>query len=120
MDNRKLKGIEPNDDWVKIKTIDMHTGGEPVRVILEGYPLLKEATVLDHRNYFKKNLDHLRQSLMLEPRGHADMYGVVVVPSKRADFGVVFMHNEGYSTMCGHATIAIDQAGYRFRLDCKG
>lgn len=106
MDNRKLKRIEPNDDWVIIKTIDMHTGGEPVRVILEGYPLLKEATVLDHRNYFKKNLDHLRQSLMLEPRGHVDMYGVVVIPSKRADFGVVFMHNEGYSTMCGHATIA--------------
>ena len=44
---------------------------------------------------------------MLEPRGHADMYGVVVVPSKRADFGVIFMHNEGYSTMCGHATIAM-------------
>ena len=55
MDNRKLKRIEPNDDWVIIKTIDMHTGGEPVHVILEGYPLLKEATVLDHRNYFKSD-----------------------------------------------------------------
>ena len=107
MDNRKLKGIEPNDDWVIIKTIDMHTGGEAVRLVLGGYPLLKEATILDHRNHFKKNLDHLRQSLMLEPRGHSDMYGVIVVPSQRADFGVIFMHNEGYSTMCGHATIAM-------------
>ena len=103
----KLKGIESNMDWVKIKTIDMHTGGEPSRIILEGYPLLKHASVLENRKFLKENHDHLRQSLMLEPRGHADMYGVVVVPSQKADFGVIFMHNEGYSTMCGHATIAI-------------
>ena len=103
----KLKGIEPNIDWVKIKTIDMHTAGEPLRIILEGYPLLKHASVLENRKFLKENHDHLRQSLMLEPRGHSDMYGVVVVPSQRADFGAVFMHNDGYSTMCGHATIAI-------------
>ena len=54
MDNRKLKGIEPNDDWVKIKTIDMHTGGEPVRVVLEGYPFLKHASVLENRKFFKR------------------------------------------------------------------
>ena len=107
MDNRKLKGIEPNDDWVQIKTIDMHTGGEPVRVVLEGYPFLKHASVLENRKFLKEHHDRLRQSLMLEPRGHSDMYGVIVVPSQRADFGVIFMHNEGYSTMCGHATIAI-------------
>ena len=107
MDNRKLKGIEPNDDWVQIKTIDMHTGGEPVRVVLEGYPFLKHASVLENRKFLKEHHDRLRQSLMLEPRGHSDMYGVIVVPSQRADFGVIFTHNEGYSTMCGHATIAI-------------
>jgi|TARA_B110000495_G_scaffold201807_1_gene220186 proline racemase len=107
MDMAKLRGIEPNIDWVKIKTIDMHTGGEPLRVILEGYPLLRHASVLENRKFLKENHDHLRQSLMFEPRGHSDMYGVVVVPSQRADFGVVFMHNDGYSTMCGHATIAI-------------
>ena len=107
MDRFTLTGIDPQDDWVKIKTIDMHTGGEPVRVVLEGYPLFSKASVLEYRNFFKKNQDILRQSLMLEPRGHCDMYGAIVVPSQKADFGVVFTHNEGYSTMCGHATIAI-------------
>ena len=94
-------------DWLSIKTIDMHTGGEPLRVILDGFPEVKGQHVLDYRNYIKTNYDHLRTALMFEPRGHADMYGVVVTPSNVADFGVVFIHNEGYSTMCGHATIAI-------------
>lgn len=94
-------------DWLTIKTIDMHTGGEPLRVILDGFPEIKGESVLEYRHYIKTNYDHLRTALMFEPRGHADMYGVVVTPSKVADFGVVFMHNEGYSTMCGHATIAI-------------
>ena len=71
------------------------TGGEPVRVVLEGYPLLNKATILEYRNFFKKNNDILRKSLMLEPRGHSDMYGAIVVPSQKADFGVVFIHNEG-------------------------
>ena len=96
----------PNN-WLSIKTIDMHTGGEPLRVILDGFPELEGENVLDYRNFIKANYDHLRTGLMFEPRGHADMYGVVVTPSEVADFGVVFMHNEGYSTMCGHATIAI-------------
>ena len=56
---------------------------------------------------FSKNQDFFRQSLMLEPRGHSDMYGAIVVPSQKADFGGGIAHNEGYSTMCGHATIAI-------------
>ena len=94
-------------DWRSVKTIEMHTGGEPLRVICEGFPEIKGESVLDYRNYIKNNYDHLRTALMFEPRGHADMYGVIVTNSKVADFGVVFMHNEGYSTMCGHATIAI-------------
>ena len=98
----------PND-WLTINTIEMHTGGEPLRVILDGFPELKGNNVLEYRNHIKSNLDHLRTALMFEPRGHADMYGVVVTDSEVADFGVVFMHNEGYSTMCGHATIAISK-----------
>ena len=94
-------------DWLSIKTIDMHTGGEPLRVILDGFPEIRGKSVLGYRSYIRNNLDHLRTGLMFEPRGHADMYGVVITPSSVADFGVVFMHNEGYSTMCGHATIAI-------------
>ncbi len=95
--------------WHVIKTIDMHTGGEPLRVIMAGFPKLKGSSVLDFRNDLRDNHDHLRKAIMLEPRGHADMYGCLIVPpnSPEADFGILFMHNEGYSTMCGHATIAI-------------
>lgn len=99
----------PNPDWLQIKTIDMHTGGEPLRVILEGFPELKGDSVLDYRRYCKENYDHLRTALMFEPRGHADMYGCLLTPPNddEGDFGVIFLHNEGYSTMCGHAIIAL-------------
>ncbi|MEM6377549.1 MAG: proline racemase family protein [Bacteroidota bacterium] len=92
-----------------IKTIDMHTGGEPLRVILEGYPEIKGNTILAKRQYLKDHLDHFRTALMHEPRGHADMYGCLIVEPNddEADFGIIFLHNEGYSTMCGHAIIAI-------------
>lgn len=98
----------PND-WVKIKTIDMHTGGEPLRVIVSGFPELRGKSVLEYRRDIKDNYDYLRTALMFEPRGHADMYGCVLLPpnDETADFGILFMHNEGYSTMCGHAIIAI-------------
>ena len=101
--------FEPAEDWIQIKTIDMHTGGEPLRVILDGFPELKGNSVLEYRQYCKDNFDHLRTSLMFEPRGHADMYGCILVPPNDAegDFGILFLHNEGYSTMCGHAIIAI-------------
>ncbi|MEP2276952.1 MAG: proline racemase family protein [Reichenbachiella sp.] len=99
----------PPSDWLKIKTIDMHTGGEPLRVILSGLPELKGNNVLEYRQYMKENHDDIRTALMFEPRGHADMYGCILVPPNdaSADFGILFTHNEGYSTMCGHATIAI-------------
>jgi trans-L-3-hydroxyproline dehydratase len=92
-----------------IKTLDMHTGGEPLRVVLEGSPNIKAHSVLDYRNQMKQNHDDFRQKIMFEPRGHADMYGLMLLPPERenSDFGVLFLHNEGYSTMCGHATIAI-------------
>lgn len=96
-------------DWLNIKTIDMHTGGEPLRVIISGFPELKGNSILEYRRFIKDNYDHLRTALMFEPRGHADMYGCILLPpnDKQADFGILFMHNEGYSTMCGHAIIAI-------------
>ena len=96
-------------DWHRIRTIDMHTGGEPLRVILEGYPEIKGKNILEYRRYLIEHLDHLRTALMHEPRGHADMYGCLLVPpnDEGADFGVIFLHNEGYSTMCGHAIIAL-------------
>lgn len=98
-----------DSDWLQIKTIDMHTGGEPLRVIVEGFPSLEGSSVLDYRRYCKTHYDHLRTALMFEPRGHADMYGCILTPPNddEGDFGIIFLHNEGYSTMCGHAIIAI-------------
>lgn len=98
---------QPPAHWLRITTIDLHTGGEPLRVITSGLPPIEGRTVLEKRRYFREHYDHLRTGLMWEPRGHADMYGAVVTSSENADFDVFFLHNEGYSTMCGHAIIAL-------------
>jgi trans-L-3-hydroxyproline dehydratase len=92
-----------------LRVLDMHTGGEPVRIILEGYPPIPGDSILAKRRFVREQLDHLRRLLMFEPRGHADMYGALLVQPclPGADLAVLFMHNEGYSTMCGHATIAL-------------
>lgn len=114
--------FEPNKDWLQIKTIDMHTGGEPLRVIVSGFPELKGNSVLDYRRYCKDNYDYLRTALMFEPRGHADMYGCILLPpnDEDGDFGIIFLHNEGYSTMCGHAIIAISTLAVEMKwIDVK-
>ena len=100
---------KPPDDWLKIKTIDMHTGGEPLRIYLDGLPEIKGNSILEKRRFFKKHYDFIRTGTMFEPRGHADMYGAILTEptTTDGDFGVFFLHNEGYSTMCGHAIIAI-------------
>lgn len=98
---------QPPTHWTRITTVDMHTGGEPLRIVTSGLPPIEGRTVLEKRRYFRKHYDHLRTGLMWEPRGHADMYGAIVTPSENADFDVFFLHNEGYSTMCGHAIIAL-------------
>ena len=92
-----------------ITTLDTHAAGEPLRIVTGGYPNLPGATILERRRYALEHHDDLRRALMWEPRGHADMYGCVLTPpiSAEADFGVLFLHNEGYSTMCGHGVIAL-------------
>jgi trans-L-3-hydroxyproline dehydratase len=99
----------PPQTFKKIKTIDAHTAGEPLRIILEGLPEIKGNTILEKRKYMKENFDYLRTLLMFEPRGHADMYGAIITAPEKddSDFGVLFLHNEGYSTMCGHGIIAL-------------
>jgi trans-L-3-hydroxyproline dehydratase len=89
--------------------VDFHTCGEPVRIVTGGYPVLNGETILQKRQSALRDHDRFRRALMLEPRGHAGMYGVIPVESRHpeAAFGVLFTHNEGYSTMCGHATIAL-------------
>ena len=102
-----LTNWRPPEHWTRVTTIDMHTAGEPLRVVVDGLPPIEGRTVLEKRRYFREHYDHLRTGLMWEPRGHADMYGAVITPSADADFDVFFLHNEGYSTMCGHAIIAL-------------
>ena len=109
IDSSKALSWRPPADWIRITTIDAHTEGEPLRVIVAGYPELPGTRVLERRAAARDLYDHLRTTLMWEPRGHADMYGCLIVPAERpeSDFGVIFLHNEGYSTMCGHGIIAV-------------
>jgi trans-L-3-hydroxyproline dehydratase len=92
-----------------VQTMDLHAAGEPLRIIRSGYPDVPMLPVLERRRWVKENADHVRRSLMFEPRGHKDMYGAILLPpyNDYADMTVLFMHNEGYSTMCGHGIIAI-------------
>jgi proline racemase len=103
---------------MRITTLDYHTAGEPLRIVTGGLPVIPGETMLEKRRYMQENLDGYRKFLMLEPRGHADMYGAVLTPPVTADgdVGVLFMHNEGYSTMCGHGIIAMVTAGLEHEL----
>ncbi|MFN8592438.1 MAG: proline racemase family protein [Thermomicrobiales bacterium] len=93
-------------------TIDAHAAGEPLRIITAGVPPLAGATILERRRSMARHHDDIRATLLFEPRGHADMYGAILTPpvTAGADFGVLFLTNEGYSTMCGHGVIALTTA----------
>lgn len=95
-----------------ISTIDAHAAGEPLRIITAGLPPLAGTTILERRRAMAEYHDDVRRILLFEPRGHADMYGAVLTPpvTVGADFGVIFLTNEGYSTMCGHGVIALTTA----------
>jgi proline racemase len=92
-----------------VSTVDYHTAGEPFRIVTGGVPSLPGATVADRRVHAAAHLDHVRQLLVREPRGHGGMYGCFVTPpdDNGAEFGAVFFHQSGFSTACGHGTIAL-------------
>ena len=94
---------------MQIQATDYHTAGEPFRIVSGGIPSLDGGRVLERRTSALRDLDHVRQFLVNEPRGHADMYGCFVTPpdDSDGDLGAVFFHNAGYSTACGHGTIAL-------------
>ena len=93
----------------RVAAVDYHTAGEPFRIVTGGAGPLLGDTVLDKRRFAAAELEDVRKLLVYEPRGHADMYGGFVVDpdDDGADIGVVFFHNAGYSTACGHGTIAL-------------
>jgi proline racemase len=92
----------------RIRTIDAHAAGEPLRLVIDGLPAPEGRTMLEKRAWAHKRLDHLRKALILEPRGHFDMYGALLTEpvTRDANAGILFMHNDGWSTMCGHGIIA--------------
>ncbi|HVU10503.1 MAG TPA: proline racemase family protein [Phototrophicaceae bacterium] len=108
-----MQNWQPPAHWQQITTIDAHTAGEPLRIITSGFPELPGSTILEKRQYARQHYDHLRKTLMWEPRGHADMYGCILTPpvTPDGDVGVLFMHNEGFSTMCGHGIIGLVKVG---------
>lgn len=95
-----------------ISTVEVHTGGEPFRIVTSGLPRLPGDTIVARRAWLEENLDEVRRALMWEPRGHADMYGGYLTSpiTPGADFGIIFLHNEGYSDHCGHGVIALATA----------
>jgi proline racemase len=90
-----------------VSTIDSHTAGEPTRLVVSGLPSLQGATMVDKMLCARRELDGLRGLLMLEPRGRQDMYGALLTTpcEPDADYGLIFMNTQQYTTMCGHALI---------------
>lgn len=103
------KDWHPPHNWTRITSVDCHAAGEPLRVVTGGWPELPGNNMLERHRYQRQHYDYLRRALILEPRGHADMYGCILTPpvTAGAHRGVLFMHNEGYSSMCGHGTIGL-------------
>ena len=103
---------------MRVNTVDYHTAGEPLRIVTGGLPEIPGESMQAKRRYMKEEMDHYRRFLMLEPRGHADMYGAVLTEPVTADgdVGGLFLHNEGYSTMCGHGIIALATAAVEHGL----
>ncbi|MDE3003650.1 MAG: proline racemase family protein [Gemmatimonadota bacterium] len=106
---RRVRSWAPPKTFTSVHTIDAHTEGEPLRVIFSGFSDLEGETVLERRRWARDQRDHVRRALMWEPRGHPDMYGCIVMPpvTPEADLSVLFTHNEGFSTMCGHGIIGV-------------
>ena len=95
IDASDLKGWLPPEDWLTIQTLDVHTEGEPLRIVLDGLPALEGKSIFEKSCFFRDHFDHLRTLLMWEPRGHKDMYGALIVEpdSNQSDFVLVFIQN---------------------------
>jgi proline racemase len=90
-----------------ISAVDVHTAGEPARIILGGLPRVPGTSMPEKKRHMADHLDHLRTLLMHEPRGHRDMFGVILLPptTDQADYGLLFIDGGGYIDMCGHGVM---------------
>ncbi|WP_294377228.1 proline racemase family protein [uncultured Clostridium sp.] len=93
----------------QFKTIDSHTMGESTRIIYDGFPDLPGETMMEKKQYLEKHYDKCREAIMLEPRGHRDMFGALLTEPvhEEADIGVIFMDSGNYLNMCGHGSIGV-------------
>ncbi|MEY8353580.1 proline racemase family protein [Lachnospiraceae bacterium 54-53] len=104
----KLRPLLQKDKYQKsFQTIESHTMGEPTRIILEGFPEMEGISMMEKKQFLADHYDHYRKALMLEPRGHRDMFGALITDPvhDEADLGVIFMDSGGYLNMCGHGSI---------------
>ncbi|WP_123052677.1 proline racemase [Clostridium sp. JN-1] len=99
-----------------IFAVDSHTMGEPTRIVVGGVPNIPGKTMPEKKEYLEKHMDYLRTAIMLEPRGHNDMFGSILTQPTvdEADLGIIFMDGGGYLNMCGHgsigaATVAVEE-----------
>ena len=94
---------------LQIQCIETHTAGEPTRIVVAGLPSLGHGNLRQKIEVLRDKYDHIRTALMLEPRGHRDMFGAILQPAQdpEADIGVIFMNGDGYLNMCGHGSIGI-------------
>lgn len=101
-----------NYEKLTLKTIDTHTMGDPTRIIIEGLPEIPGETMLEKKQHLIDQFDYIRSSLILEPRGHSDMFGAILLPptNEEADMGVIFMDTQAYLNMCGHGIIGVTTA----------
>lgn len=107
-----MRDWQPPASWRRIATLECHAAGEPLRIVTGGIDPIPGKTMLEKRRYAREHLDGLRRAIVFEPRGHADMYGAILTDPVTADgdLGALFLHNEGWSTMCGHGIIALTTA----------
>ncbi len=93
----------------RLVCVETHTAGEPTRIVVEGCPPLRGNSMMEKKNYLRDHYDNYRRAIMLEPRGHKDMFGAIVTEpvNPEADLGVIFMDNSNYLNMCGHGSIGV-------------
>lgn len=101
--------------------VDMHTMGEPTRIVTSGLPYIPGNTMIEKRDYMQNHYDHVRKLLMNEPRGHENMFGAVLVAptNQNADYGVIFMDHGSYLAMCIHGSIGVATAAAKLGWSSK-